>query len=153
MVDIDDLVETYKKKVAQVKEAENYKLEIIEPEVARIFDKDFMQVFQNIADAVNHKVNSNVINFKTEGKNRFSIEGRFHRITFQKGKIETIDRMVNVNIIPLCVWKGVTKHLGPISFIKNLENNKIEWDLPATSVEEYTKRLFRKLAEDEDFYM
>ncbi len=153
MVDIDDLVETYKKKVAQVKEAENYKLEIIEPEAARIFDEGFMQVFRNIADVVNQKVSSNVINFKTEGKNRFSIEGRFHRITFQKGKTEIIEQMINVNIIPLCVWKGVTKHLGPISFIKNFEDDKVEWDLPATSVEEYTKRLFRKLAEDEDFYM
>ena len=94
-----------------------------------------------------------MINFKQEGKSRFYIEGRFHRIIFQRGKFEKIDNLINVNIIPLCMWKGVTKHLGPISFVKNIENGLIECDLPDESVEEYTKCILSNLTEDEDFYM
>ena len=153
MVDIEDLVETYRKKVAAAEETQKYRMETITPQVTEIFNKSFMEIFRDIAETVNEKVNTTVINFKSEGKNRFSIEGRFHRIVFQKGKIEIIDDMVSVNIIPLCVWKGVTKHLGPISFVKDLVTGMIKWDLPVSSVEEYTKNLLGKLAEDENLEM
>ncbi len=152
MVDLEDLVETYKQKIA-ADNGEKYKNEVIEPRLTEIFNRDFAAIFNNIIDIINSKVNSTVINFKPEGKNRFSIEGKFHRIIFQKGKTEIIGNMAGVNIIPLCIWKGVTKHLGPIAFVKDLESDKIEWDLPVNSTEDYVKSILGKLAEDEDFYM
>lgn len=153
MVDIQDLVETYKQKVSEAQEAESHKKEVIEPVLLQIFNENFLGVFKDIINRLNEKVNSNVINLRVEGKNRFTIEGRYHRVTFQKGKTDIIENIANANIIPLCVWRGVTKHLGPISFLRNFETEVLEWDLKASSPEEYAKKLLRKLAEDEDFYM
>jgi|GEM_PF-5029381 len=153
MAELEELVKTFKKKVDVAKTDEKYKNEVITPQVTEVFNREFMEVFRNITETVNQKVNANVINFKPEGKTKFSIEGKFHRIIFQKGKTDVIEHVVSVNIIPICIWKGVTKHLGSISFVKGLETEKVEWDLPAASVEDYTKRLLGNLAEDEDFYM
>lgn len=153
MVDIEELVETYKEKIIRTEESERYDKEVIVPQVARIFTDEFMGVFEKISQTINQQIKTTVIKFKPEGHTRFSIEGRFHRVIFQRGKIEALDNIIYVNIIPLCIWKGVTKHLGPICFAKNLETGSIEWDLPTTSVEEYTKIILGKLAEDEDFYM
>ncbi len=153
MPDLEELIKTYKQKITASKEEEKYKNEVIEPNVNEIFNKSFKDVFKTIIETLNQKVNSNVISYKLESKNRFSIEGKFHRIIFQIGKTEIINSMISVNIIPLCIWKGVTKHLGPISFIKDLETDCLKWDLPVRSVESYAKILLGKLAEDEDFYM
>ncbi len=153
MVSLEELVETYKQKFSDSKQEEQYKNEVIEPEIIKIFNEQFSKIFKNIIEIINQKLNQNVINYKSEGKNRFSIEGKFHRIIFQKGKTEIINNLVCVNIIPLCTWKGVTKHLGPISFVKDPENNRIEWDLPVGSVEVYVKTLLGKIAEDEDLCM
>lgn len=152
MHDLEELLETYKQKL-MYEQHDKQLAESVEITAGEIFNKNFSEVFSNIIETINKKLNVNVINYKSESKNRFSIEGNFHRIIFQKGKVEKLDNIINVNIIPLCIWKGVTKHLGPISFVKNLETDKLKWNLPEDSVEIYVKTLLGKLADDEDFYM
>lgn len=151
MVDIEDLVEKFKNKLALVKETENYKTTIVEPVVNTIFNEEFADIFKTIAESLNEKLECNAVNFKSEGKNRFFIEGRFHRIIFQKGKIEILDNVVNTTIIPLYIWKGVTKHLTPILFTINPDSHDIKWNL--NSLEDYAKNLFSKLVDDDDFFM
>ncbi len=70
-----------------------------------------------------------------------------------KRKIEVLDKVVSLSIIPIYIWKGVSKHLGPITAFINIENSAINWDIPHDSVEEYSKVLFSKLVEDIDFSM
>ena len=151
MVDIEDLVEKFKAKLAFVKKTENYKNEIVEPIVNTIFNEEFADVFQNISEALNEKLGLNEINFKSEGKTRFFIEGRFHRIIFQKSKIEILENFVKTTIIPIYIWKGITKHLSPISFTINSSSHDIKWSFALP--EHYAKNLFSKLIDDDDFFM
>jgi len=151
MVDIEDLTEKFKTKIALEKETENYKNTIVEPIVNKIFNEEFAEIFKNIAETLNKKLGFNIVNFKSEGKNRFFIEGRFHRIIFQKGKIEILNDIVITTIIPLYIWKGVTKHLKPILFTINPNSDNIKWSFD--SLEDYAKNLFSKLVDDDDFFM
>ena len=153
MVDIEDLVEKFKTKITLVQETENYKTNIVEPIVNKIFNEKFSDSFKNISESLNEKLEFNAVNFKAEGKNRFFIEGRFHRIIFQKGKIEILDNNITVNIIPIYVWKGVIKHLKLISFIINSDLQDITWDIQFNSPEDYAKSIFSKLIDDDDFLM
>lgn len=151
MVDIEDLAEKFKNKLTFVKEMENYQNNIVEPIVNTIFTEEFADIFKTIAESLNEKLQFNAVNYKSEGKNRFFIEGRFHRIIFQKGKIEILDNVIKTTIIPIYIWKGVTKHLMPLSFTINPDSHNIKWsfDLP----ENYAKNLFSKLVDDDDFFM
>jgi hypothetical protein len=151
MVDIEDLAEKFKNKLALVKKTENYKNTIVEPIVNKIFNEEFADIFKNISESLNEKLEFNAVNFKSEGRNRFFVEGRFHRIIFQKGKIEIVDNVVNTTIIPLYVWKGVTKHLTPVLFTINPDSQHIKWNF--NSPEDYAKNLFSKLVDDDDFFM
>jgi len=151
MVDIEDLVKKFKTKFALAKETENYKNTIVEPVVNKIFNEEFAEIFKNIAESLNEKLGFNAVNFKYEGKNRFFAEGRFHRIIFQKGKIEILDDIVITTIIPIYVWKGVTKHLKPVLCTINPDLDDIKWSFD--SPENYAKNLFSKLVDDDDFFM
>lgn len=151
MVNIEDLVEKFKTKLALAKETEEYKNTVVEPVVNTIFNEEFAGIFRTITETLNEKLQVNTVNFKSEGKNRFFIEGRFHRIIFQKGKIEILDNVVNTTIIPLYIWKGVTKHLTSILFTINSDSYDVKWSFDST--EEYAKNLFSKLVDDDDFFM
>ena len=150
MIDIEDLAEKFKNKLTLAKETEEYKNTVIEPVVNKIFNEEFAGIFQTITESLNKKLQCNAVNFKSEGKNRFFIEGRFHRIIFQKGKIEIPDNVIKTTIIPLYIWKGVTKHLTPISFTINPDSHDIKWSFD--SPENYAKNLFSKLVDDDDFF-
>ena len=153
MTDVEHLVDKFRTKLLAAQEMEKYKTEIVLPLVSRIFTDQFAGIFQNLTDEINLKVGSRVITYISEGKNRFTIEGLHHRIIFQKGKIEVFDGRAVLNIIPIYIWKGVTKHLGPISIIVAPNAEEINWDIPFGSVVDYSKDLFGKLVDDEDFSM
>lgn len=153
MADVEYLVEKFRTKLLAAQEMEKYKTEVISPLVGKIFIDQFAGVFQNLTDEINSKVGSRVITFISEGKNRFTIEGLHHRIIFQKGKIEVFDSRAVLNIIPIYVWKGVTKHLGPISIVIDPNTEETKWDIPFGNTVDYSKDLFSKLVDDEDFSM
>lgn len=151
MINIEDLVEKFKTKLALVKETENHRNNTVEPIVSTIFTEEFSDIFKYISESLNENLGFNAVNFKSEGKNRFFIEGRFHRVIFQKGKIEILDNIIKTTIIPIYIWKGVTKHLTPISFTINPDSHNVKWDYD--SPERYAKNLFSKLVDDDDFFM
>ena len=153
MADIDQLVEKFRAKLLVAQEAEKFKNEVVNPLVNKIFNGNFSKVFQCLADELNSKVGAKVITFIPEGKSRFAIEGQFHRVYFQKGKVDVFDNIINAHIIPIYIWKGVTKHLGPISFFVDPDNEEIKWDIPFESLEDYSSDLFGKLVDDVDFSM
>ena len=153
MTSMEQLVEKFKEKLFVSSATEKYKNEIVLPLVSRIFNEKFVMVFENLANELNSQLNFNAVSFQTEGKVRFILEGRYHRIYFQKGKVDILDDFVTVSIIPIYIWKGVTKHLKPVSFFLNLNNEEIKWNISFDNVEDYSKSLFCKLVDDEDFFM
>lgn len=153
MTDIEQLVEKFRTKLLTAQKAEKYRNEVITPLVNKIFNEDFARVFENLANEINARLNSKVVSFNMESKARFVIQGKYHRIYFQKGKVDLINEIINVNIIPIYIWKGVTRHLGPVSISVNPACGEIKWDMPHNNVEEYSKDLFGKLVDDEDFSM
>lgn len=153
MADVEQLIEKFRAKLLLEQEAEKHRNEIVIPLVNKVFVENFTKIFQNLADEINNQLGFKVVTFQTEGKNRFVIEGQYHRIYFQKSKIDILENFINVNIVPIYIWKGVTKHLGPISLIIDSNTEEIKWDISSRSVEEYSKELFSKFVDDEDFFM
>lgn len=153
MANIDNLVKKFRAKFVLAPETENYKNNVVEPIVNKIFSEEFSEIFKTISESLNEKLGFNAVNFKTEGKTRFFVEGRFHRIIFQKGKTEILDNVITTTIIPLYIWKGVTKHLTPVSFVINPDSRHIKWGFPFNSPEEYAENIFGRFVEDDDFFM
>lgn len=153
MSNIEQLVEKFRKKLLVDQEIERYKTETVNPLVEKSFNNNFAQIFCDLANKINEELGFKVVSYQPEGKNRFIIEGQYHRIYFQKSKIDYLEGTASVHIIPICIWKGVTKHLGPISLFINTNSQEIKWDIPFDNVEEYSKILFSKLVDDEDFFM
>jgi len=153
MADVEQLVEKFRAKLLLEQEVEKHRNEIVIPLVNKVFVENFTKIFQNLANEINNQLGFKVVTFQSEGKNRFVVEGQYHRIYFQKSKIDIIDNFINVNIVPIYIWKGVTKHLGPISIIIDSDTKGVRWDISSNSVEEYSKDLFSKLVDDEDFFM
>lgn len=151
MINMQQLIEKYKAKLLKENEQARYQNEKINEVTNHLFIQDFSKNFQNIAEEINQNIGSKILSFQSEGKNRFIIEGKFHRVYFQKGKVEINNNILILNIIPICVWKGVTKHLGPISVYKNIETNETKWDITSDSPKKYAMNLFEKLIEDVDF--
>lgn len=153
MANIDNLAEKFKAKFVLTTEAENYKNNIVEPVINKIFSEEFAEIFKTISESLNEKLGFNAVNFKTEGKTRFFVEGRFHRIIFQKGETKILENIIKTTIIPICIWKGVTKHLAPVSFTVNPDSHNIKWDFSFSSPEKYAENVFGRLVEDDDFFM
>lgn len=153
MSNIDELIAKFRQKMLVSKETEQFKEETAKPLADKVFNDDFTEKFKNLTDKINESIGSKIISFISEGKNRFVIEGQYHRVYFQKSKLEIENNLIVVNIIPILIWKGVTKHLGPISYYIDYFKNKTSWDIPLNSVEEYSQNLFSKLVDDEDFSM
>ncbi|MEW6171384.1 MAG: hypothetical protein AB1472_07515 [Candidatus Omnitrophota bacterium] len=149
---IDEIVEKFKSHLIAKNKAEAFFKETIEPKVEKVFQEKFVKAFETIAEAINTKVGSDVIHCYHENKDKFVIEGLYHKIFFQKSQIEIIVAgTVQVNIIPIYAWKGITKHMGPISFILDIENNTVTWDISFDSIEMYATNLFSGFVEDKDF--
>lgn len=153
MTDIDELVQKFKNKLESAQRTEKIKEEFAIPATNNLFENGFATVFKELSQKICYSVGYDVVTFAAEGKSRFVLSGQFHRIYFQKGKIEVLDKVVSLSIIPIYIWKGVSKHLGPITAFVNIENSSINWDIPHETVEEYSKVLFSKLVEDIDFSM
>jgi hypothetical protein len=150
-INLDEIVEKFKDRLVATKEAEKFRKEVIEPFVEDVFEKEFIQTFNNIASAINEKVGTEVIRSYIESKNKYVIEGLYHRVFFQLSSIDIITQTAYVNIIPVYVWKGITKHLGPISLILNTETQTFKWDIPYNSIENYASKIFKGFTEDKDF--
>lgn len=153
MINIDDLAEKFQNKINNSKENEIFKNDVAEPMANKIFLEKFSDIFKNITEALNKKLGINVVNFKSEGKTRFFVEGRYHRIIFQRGNINISKNEISMAIIPIFIWKGVTKHLNQISFSVKDDVKNIKWGVPFDSPEEYAKNLFGKLIDDKDFFI
>ncbi len=153
MSEIDELVEKFRSKLLKEQECQKYRDEVATPIINKIFNENFVVVFQSLSDEINNKLGAQVISFLKEGANRFTIQGKYHRVTFQRGKIEFSGGIINVSIIPVYIWKGVTKHLGPISIIINPETSDFEFDLSSEDIKVYSKKLFSNLVDDSDFFM
>lgn len=150
-INIDEIVEKFKERLLATKEAEKFRNEVIEPLVNKVFEEDFIKVFEEVAETINNKVGTDIIKHYSEGDNKYYIEGSYHKIYFQKSNIDIIENVAYVNIIPIYIWKGVTKHLGPISFVVNINTKQIKWDLPLDNIGTYAKKLFSGFVEDKDF--
>lgn len=153
MVDVEQLVEKYRQKLLIDQEIENYKREVVNPLADKVFFENFANIFSDLVSKINEKLGFKVVSYQQEGKHRFTIEGQFHRIYFQKSKVDYSDKIAGVYIIPIYVWKGVTKHLGPISYFINTDSKEVKWDITYETVEEYSNILFSRLVDDEDFFM
>ncbi|MDD3150712.1 MAG: hypothetical protein PHV68_07735 [Candidatus Gastranaerophilales bacterium] len=153
MSDIDELVQKFKEKIIETEKNEQFKESVVNPLAERVFAKNFLGVFKELALKINEKIGFKVITFLQDNKNRFSVSGQYHRIHFQKCNVEIIENIITVSIIPLYVWKGVSKHFEPISFFINLHDESVSWDIPEGSVDKYCKNLFMKFIEDIDFSM
>ncbi len=151
MVDIDKLLEKFKEKNVLEKQENLYENNIIDSTTTQIFTNDFADMFENIISLLNEKIGSRVVNFKPEGKIRFTVEGEYHRIIFQKLQTKVEENTAEIKIIPLCVWKGVTKHLMSVIFYIDLESKKYKYCSSFDTVEEYAKNILGNLAEDKDF--
>jgi hypothetical protein len=150
-INLDEIVDKFKNRLLATQEAEKFKSEIVEPLVEEGFKEKFIKKFENITETINQKVGSQVIKTHQEDKNKYIVEGLYHRVYFQKSNTDVIDNKAYTSIIPIYVWKGVTKHLGPISLIINTETREVKWDIPFGSVEKYAGELFQGFAEDKDF--
>lgn len=150
---VEQLVEKYRKKLLIDEKVEKYKMEIINPLVDKVFSNDFSAVFSNLANEINEKLGFNVITYQQEGKSRFVIQGQHHRIIFQRSKPDVSDGIAGIHIVPIYIWKGVTKHLGPVFFFIEPESGEIKWDISFGNVEDYTAVLFSNLVDDKDFFM
>lgn len=150
-INIDGIVEKFKDRLLATKEAEKFRNEIVEPLIERVFAENFIKTIDNIGDQINNKVGTQVVKCYSEDKDKYVIEGLYHKVYFQKANTDIIGTSAYVNIIPIYSWKGATKHLGPISLIINTENNETKWDIPFESIENYAKKLFSGFAEDKDF--
>ncbi len=153
MSEIDELVEKFRSKLLKEQECQKYKDEVATPVINKIFNENFVSVFKNLSEELNNKLGAQVIGFQQEGTNRFTIQGKYHRVIFQRGKVEFAGGIINVSIIPVYIWKGVTKHLGPISIIINPETSYFEFDLSSDNIKVYSKNLFSNLVDDNDFFV
>ena len=153
MADFEQIVERFKTKLSISREAHKQDIESLNKVINKEFSENFAQVFYDLSEKINDQVGSNVISFNVETKDRFVIQGQHHRIFFQKSKLEVDSSFASINIIPIYIWKGVTKHMGPITLIINLDDNSVKWDLPSGSIESYTLSLFENLIDDKDFSM
>ncbi|MEI7474409.1 MAG: hypothetical protein WCK67_06475 [bacterium] len=153
MIDMKQLIEKFKAKLLEEEGNSLYKNESVRNIVNRVFVEEFAKIFESIVNEINNKLNIKLLSYQLEGKSRFIVEGRYHRIYFQKGKIDQNDEVIQLNIIPICVWKGVTKHLGPICAYINQETLQIKWDIPFENPEIYAMDVFNKLVDDTDFSM
>lgn len=150
-INIDQIVEKFKDRLVATKEAESFRKEVVEPLSEAIFKETFVKIFDNIAKSINSKVGTEVIKTLPENKNKYIIEGLYHRIIFQRSSPEILGNSAYINIIPIYTWKGVQKHLGPISLIINIETKDHKWDITYDSVESYAKKIFEGFTEDKDF--
>jgi hypothetical protein len=152
MIEMKQLIEKFKSKL---KEEGNsaYKNDDVRIAVNKAFIDEFAKVFELIVNEINTKLDIKLLSFQLEGKSRFIVEGRYHRIYFQKGKIDYENEIISLNIIPICVWKGVTKHLGPISAYINQKTFETKWDLSQQTPQIYAMNVFNKLVDDTDFSM
>lgn len=153
LTDFEQVVERFKTKLSISREVHNFDVEELTKIINKEFSEGFAEVFYDLSEKLNNQVGSKVLSFNVETKDRFTIQGPYHRIFFQKSKLETMSNIVSVNIIPIYVWKGVTKHMGPITLLINMENNEIKWDISTKTVEQYAISLFDKLIDDKDFSM
>jgi len=154
MPNVEKLVEKFRQKLQIDQEIEKYKEETVNPLVDRVFNINFIGVFSNLADEINNKIGIKIINIQPEGKSRFVVQGQHHRIYFQKSKVDiSPEGIASTHVIPIYIWKGVTKHLGPITFFINVNSQEVKWNIPFESPENYSEILFSKLVEDEDFFM
>lgn len=152
MIEMKQLIEKFKSKL-QEEDNSIYKNDVVRTAVNKIFVDEFAKIFESIVNEINTMLNVKLLSFQLEGKNRFIVEARYHRIYFQKGKIDSENEMISLNIIPICVWKGVTKHLGSISVYINQKTFETKWALPQETPHLYAMNLFNKLIEDTDFSM
>lgn len=153
MSGVEQLVEKYRKKLLVDEKVEKYKMEIINPLVDKIFSNDFASIFSNLANEINEEIGFTVITYQQEGKSRFVIQGQYHRIIFQRSKPDISDGIAGIHIVPIYIWKGVTKHLSPIFFFIEPESKEIKWDIAFNSTEDYITALFSNLVDDKDFFM
>ncbi|OGI03048.1 MAG: hypothetical protein A2104_01900 [Candidatus Melainabacteria bacterium GWF2_32_7] len=150
---VEQLVEKYRKKLLVDEKVEKYKMEIINPLADKVFSNDFAGIFCDLASEINDKLGCKIISYQQEGKNRFVIEGQHHRIYFQRSKPDVSDGIAGIHIVPIYIWKGVTKHLSPIFFFIEPDSREVRWDISFGSVEDYITTLFSNLVDDKDFFM
>jgi len=153
LIDFDKLVEKFKTKIKINEEKQRYLNDVVNPMVDKYFKENFVQTFSDLITELNQRVGSTVITFTLESKNRYVIQGLYHRILFQKSNVDVMENIISVDIVPIYIWKGVTKHLGPISMFINPETQEVKWDLPDEDIKNYALSLFNNLVEDEDFSM
>jgi len=153
VTEFNELVEKFKTKLKITQETQKYKDEVILPLINEIYDSEFVNVFNNLVDDLNERVGSKVVGFNADSKNRFTVEGMYHRLIFQKSRIEIYENLVSLNIVPLYIWKGTTKHIGIITMFLNPETNEVKWEIPFNNVKDYAIKLFDGLINDVDFGM
>ena len=150
-VNIDEIVLKFKERLVATKEAEKFRNEVVEPLVDAIFREDFINTFDSFSETINKSVGNEVIKHYIEDNNRYVIEGMYHKIYFQKSHVEIVGNNAYVNIIPVYVWKELTKHLGPISLIVNVETRDFKWEIQFESIKSYATKVFAGLIDDKDF--
>lgn len=151
--DIEYIVERFKTKFSVSKNVENYTNQTLLPLTNKIFSENFSDVLKQLVENINKQVGTPVLTFIQETKDRTLVQGQFHRIFFQKNKLELHDNIASVSIIPIYVWKGVTKHLGPITYFVNTDTQEVKWDIQFDTVKHYAINLFNNLVDDKDFSM
>ncbi len=147
------VIDRYKAKLDATKIIQVQNSEIVEELTKKAFNDEFAGLFYELAERINKEVGAKVLSYIIETKDRFVLQGQHHRIFFQKGKTEVYDKIATVNIVPIYIWKGVTKHLGPITIVINSETREIKWDIISGCIEDYAIKIFNNLIDDKDFSM